>query len=273
MNFDKGMSPNLQGHSMLFLNEIWPKNVGKHEYKDGDISKQCMTHLNTFSNVTSRFINCTVTNSRPLRYCKNCVSEYVSVQNAFTLIWNDGAAPENNCREQILRADTIQLSLRTHKFVQSIWESSTCDLCFDPPIINTSQPSTMTQTLLKKISVTLDCFKDFSLYHNDSDSNNSVCGKCKTLYCEADDYYEMVEQEGKLCSDLIDSMNYTRLAWAGKYNCTIALPDTGVIWVITALVFLLPFLLYIGVVFYDKRYASRFRGFEDSYCQDLDGSD
>jgi len=263
------------GNTMLFLTEPWPiTDFEKTGYLDGAISKQCMKHLLTFSAVTSRFISCAVTNSRPLRYCKFCVSEYVSVQNAFQLISGNSGDPKNNCREQILRADTILLSFRMHQFVQSIWEASMCYNCFDSPVVNTSQPSTLTATLLHKINVTLECFKDFSfLSHNGSDHNNTVCRRCKTLYCDADDYYKMVERKGKLCSDLVDSMNYTRLAWAERYHCTIALPDSGVIWVITALVFALPFLLYFGVVFYDKRYIARRRGFEDSYCQDLDGSD
>ena len=285
INFNERMLLTMQPYSVFgrngftqpFITENWQEiNISKNDFRNGGISSKCMAHLDDFSFVTSKFINCAVTNSRPLHYCKNCVSEFVSVQNAFARISNDSGGVHSNCREQILRADTIQLALVTYNFVESIWKSSDCAKCFDLPILNTSQPTVMTKTLLQKINDTLECFKDFSFINRNGSSNvnNSVCGKCRDFYFEASNFYEVVENENKLCSDLIDSMNYTRLAWAGKYHCTIALKDNGVVWVITILVCLLPIVLYIGLVFYEKRYAARsssYIGRDD--CQGFESSE
>ena len=255
------------GGSKLLMSKLWQvadfTDVG---FKFGEISQKCMDRLTNFSTATSKFIGCAVTNSRPLRYCENCVAEYLSVINIYSTISEDSSGAKNNCRQQILRADTIQLPVQTYHFVQDIWGKSTCNRCFDEPIksgTTASSPSNMTTELLKKINVTLECFKDFSdISEKDPNVNNSVCAKCKTLYRKANAYYEIVEDQDKLCSDLIDSMNYTRLAWANKYHCTGAKRDKGSIWVISAIVGLLPFILYIGIVIHHKRYTRRYAAYD-----------
>ena len=243
---------------ILLSNKPWQIiDLSSNGYDYGGISTKCMTYLKDFSNATSLFIDCAVTNARPLHYCEKCVSWYLSVNYMFGLITNDTSQQKHNCKEEILRADTIQLALLTYNFVKNIWETSHCDRCFNITYTNKTlkyDTNKMTESLLDKINVTLECFKDFSrVAHNDTHFNASVCDKCDKLYSEANDYYGLVEDKGMLCSDLIDSMNYTRLAWAGKYNCTIAKKDKGAIWIITAIVCLLPFLLYLALIVYDKK--------------------
>uniref|UniRef100_F7ADK7 Osteopetrosis-associated transmembrane protein 1 n=1 Tax=Ciona intestinalis TaxID=7719 RepID=F7ADK7_CIOIN len=215
----------------------------------------CLIELDNFSTATVLFMNCTLTNARPLQYCEKCVTEYISVQNSYNIITNDEDKSNETvgCKSEILRSDNIQVVLMTYEFVTSIWKKSNCDVCFEKiPTVNGSfryVPTNTTKTLLRKIKAVLLCFGNYSkntlpVVHL---KNETVCNMCKNLYCDANDLYQSVESQGNLCSDLIDSMNYTRKNWGNTYHCTVALPDEGEIWGLTALVCAMPVLLYVGV--------------------------
>ena len=244
--------------SMVKRKEMKLKFLSAREIPNNSASDDCMQKLQEFSYATSTFVKCAVAYSHPLHYCINCVSQYLNVMSTYSLIFNDTV--KNGCQEQLLRADTIQVSVMTYNFIQSVWSKSSCDQCFDTLSNGTIQynVSDRTNKLLHLVNVTKTCFKDFAHFPgNGSSSNDTVCQKCKQLYCNANDYYEIAESDGSLCSDLIDAMNSTRHDWAQKHGCTNALKDRGPIWVITALVGVLPFVLYFGIYFYDKRRIAR----------------
>nr|CAB3264594.1 osteopetrosis-associated transmembrane protein 1-like [Phallusia mammillata] len=243
------------GNEKSYRRECWSKKNCDKDIMTGSVSPDCMRYLEQFSNATAKFINCTVANARPLHYCENCVSEYMSVNNVYKIIFNnEGKNESSNCKRQILRADNVQVVLATYNFILYIWDKSKCDQCFDVTESNDTQiykPAESTKKLLAMIENTLSCFSDFGQGVVPGlvtqDPNQTVCSFCVKLYCEANDYYETVEKENKLCSDLIDSMNYTRLDWGQKFKCSVAQKDQGEIWEIAALVFSLPILLYVGV--------------------------
>ncbi|XP_076813310.1 osteopetrosis-associated transmembrane protein 1-like [Clavelina lepadiformis] len=237
------------------FNEFWVEVVPETvNVAEGRVPKECMKFLFAFSNATSDFIDCAVTNARPLHYCQKCAEKYVKVQEIYKLIFKDvSEGGMKGCKELILRADNIQVVLMTYDFVTSIWSKSTCDNCFNVSYKNHTKVYNVTKEaklLLKKINNTMDCFRDFASgifpSNQTSDSNSTVCTMCINLYCDANDLYDQIERDKLLCSDLIDSMNYTRLDWGKKYNCTIAVIDKGEVWIITAIVCFLPIMFYVG---------------------------
>jgi len=243
---------NEHGAQSKFIEVPWQRQELNKE--DGGVSKECLQYLKMFSDSTSQFINCSVVNARPLHNCENCVMEYVSVNDVYTKIFNDKVRNDSvDCKKEILRADNIQIVLLTYNFIQSIWKKSTCDQCFKKDVVNKTvvyQPTNSTLTLLKKIDDALECFDNNGKNGSSSHNMSDVCAICMQTYCDANNYYEEVENENGLCSDLIDSMNYTRQEWGQTYNCTLASKDHGEIWGITAIVCSLPLFFYFGLWFY-----------------------
>ena len=140
-----------------------------------------------------------------------------------------------------------------------IWKLSSCDQCFD--IVNTTVYKVKQDTLdmLQKIDDTIDCFNDFSYVTVDDVkvADSSVCTYCYNLYFDANKKYKDIKNRNGLCSDLIDAMNYTRLTWGEKYHCSLAVKDSGEIWGVTALVLILPVMLYLGAWFHTKYFLTR----------------
>ncbi|XP_039249756.2 osteopetrosis-associated transmembrane protein 1-like [Styela clava] len=235
--------------NVVFAEESWVK--GRTD-PSGGISEKCMKLLDSFSNSTSDFLTCILNYSRPLHYCEKCVSEFVDVLNTYAAICSDG---ENGttCQDELLRADNVQVILLAYDFVETVWDKSTCHNCYNSSVNKNGtteyKPTEETLLMLDEIDEVQKCFQDFA---EDTADNATVCDVCKKLYSNANKYYNMLDEEGKLCSDLKDSMNYTRRMWSKKFKCTVAQRNDLVIYGMAVAVGFFPVILYVGAFVYGK---------------------
>lgn len=113
-----------------------------------------------------------------------------------------------------------------------------------------------TVTMLKKIQETLECFHDFPA-DGSGTGNNSVCFICREFYIKSNNFYDDLEEQGQLCSDLKDSMNYTRRMWSTVFSCTVVIKDDLTIYSISIAVLLLPVIFYVGLWAFVERNERR----------------
>lgn len=243
---------------VVFVEESWIK--GRTD-PSGGISEKCMELLDMFSNETTTFLTCILNYSRPLHYCEKCVTEFAAVLNRYNAISAD-EVNGTTCQDELLRADNVQVILLAYDFVESVWDKSLCHNCYNCTVDKNGttvyKATEQTLEMLKKIDEVQDCFRDFA---EDSANNETVCKVCKSLYSSANKYYNMLDDDEMLCSDLEDSMNYTRRMWSKKFKCTIAVRTDLVIYGMSIAMAFLPALLYIGAFVYgkiqDKKRSSR----------------
>lgn len=221
----------------------------------GEISKKCLLLLEIFSNATSTYLKCIMCNARPLHYCENCVSEYSTAHNAYHGI----SQPVENgtrCKDELERADNVQVVNLVSDFIEVVWDKSDCRNCYNSTkngTTTTYKPTEETLKMLDKIQDVQSCFHDFSSHDVE---NASVCFLCKQLYIDANDYYNMLDNEDKLCSDLEDSMNYTRRMWSKDLHCINTVHPDLMIYGIAIAVGFVPLLFYLGLYYHGKRQLS-----------------
>ena len=216
-----------------------------------EMSNACVKMLDDFTAASSKFMSCVLLNGRPLHYCEMCYQEYVNV----TVVYNRIDADTNktsgpNCHQEILQSDYVQVVSVMYQDVANLWQRSNCDQCFDIANKTLYTVKNDTKIMIKKIDDTLDCFNDFAVIGGDG--SDDVCTYCHNLYYDANNKYRDIKQRKGLCSDLVDAMNQTRLNWGEKYHCSLAVKDNGEIWGITAIMLVLPILLYVGAWLHTK---------------------
>ena len=189
----------------------------------------------------------TLNNARPLAYCSECVDFYVDVKNSFIELNKMDNEYNISCENELLRADKFQIILKVWDFISDTWATSTCDKCFD--IRNGSYHMKMeTLKLAQLLETTLECFSVF----NKTSSDLKICEYCKSLYEASNDYYIDSEQKDILCADIIDTMNYTRIEWGATFHCYEAKRKGDGVFIITAIIGFLTFLLYFCSYYFQK---------------------
>uniref|UniRef100_UPI00398F6E6A osteopetrosis-associated transmembrane protein 1 isoform X2 n=1 Tax=Pristiophorus japonicus TaxID=55135 RepID=UPI00398F6E6A len=171
--------------------------------------------------------------------CRRLLREFGKISAALVNCVKDSG--NVSCSKQLLRSDRLQIVLKMHNYLQTIWTDSLCDACLNG---NKTVPSMDTVIFKKMLNDSLNCFEQYSSGHPDHGNHSDLCIKCKVSYNNLTVWYNRMEKKQNLCIDIIDAMNLTRQLWSKTYNCTVPCSDTiSVIAVST-------FLLFLPVIFY-----------------------
>ncbi|XP_056013686.1 osteopetrosis-associated transmembrane protein 1-like [Ostrea edulis] len=139
--------------------------------------------------------------------------------------------------------------------IQALWDASDCKNCFssmseDENGTVSFQFNTHTLKFLEQYDNFTDCIEKYTngIYPDFTFINSTVCSACEHKYREPNLHFVNMRKiyNGKICMDLVDMMNYTRLMWGGErdLNCTRHLKDDMVVLLTSFILLTVPFLFY-----------------------------
>ncbi|XP_066274592.1 osteopetrosis-associated transmembrane protein 1-like [Branchiostoma lanceolatum] len=212
------------------------------------IDSHCEKLLRKLGEKASRFTHCSILHARPLGLCSGCMYEYLAFMRVFDNITKEkDPTGDQSCAEVLLASDMTQIVVKTHQFIQSLWEASTCEQCFDigPEVNGTLNYRLSNNTLhfQEMANKTLLCFAQHT---NKTGSVSDVCTACKEPYDELNNLYNSLKDTAKLCVDIVDSMNSTRYTWSHRFQCLKHEQDTVAVAAIAIGLCILPVFFYIG---------------------------
>lgn len=216
-------------------------------YVGGD----CQELLNSFAKYTSDYTMCTMMNARPIKVCENCIDMYLDVHKSYNQLLKLYDEFDNQCKEEILNLDRLQVVDKGYRFVEDLWHKASCSECFKKDE-HGATISNLTDTTVKLISLS-DNTKACISNHENSTGNSSqtICNECKDEYLELNNYYN---RHRTRCMDIVDLVNTTRYQWSSTLGCCLDRRKIEEPFLIYALnICLLPILLYTFMYFYTKR--------------------
>lgn len=84
-------------------------------------SKNCTTLRNTFSNSHQNFVNCAITNSEPIKYCRHCGNGF----SALAIHYNNLLA-NDECKALWFNRDRLNILELVYSSAQSLWTAGSC---------------------------------------------------------------------------------------------------------------------------------------------------
>jgi hypothetical protein len=114
------------------------------------VQNACLAILDRLSDMSSTFLNCAVSRSRPFKLCEGCVDHYARLQDLIGLLdkvcldfiaklfflfclflktYSD-MDRKITCKQFLESYDSIQIVAQLISFVQNIWNLSFCDSKF-----------------------------------------------------------------------------------------------------------------------------------------------
>ncbi|XP_013383256.1 osteopetrosis-associated transmembrane protein 1 [Lingula anatina] len=220
------------------------------------ILPRCKAFLDLFGIAASKFTSCAITNGRPMRFCERCVADYQITRDRYEEIEKDDyhdTTTGMTCKDLLLNADRIMIIQHAKQFVENLWEKSHCNSCFAHFEYNkttsavTFQYDNRTLEFRKRLMQTEKCMnitEDLILSH----VNKSACEVCQPDYNDLNEYYSGIEetQKHKVCMDIADAMNMTRLRWSKTFKCTKKHRDVVPVLLLTVFFTFMPVMFYIG---------------------------
>ncbi|XP_030385988.1 osteopetrosis-associated transmembrane protein 1 [Scaptodrosophila lebanonensis] len=197
-------------------------------------SNSCETMLHNLANTQQLYVFCTTAHAVPVKICNGCGQQYLNMKNEYTQLMND-----INCSKQYSESDRINVVGTTQSVLTGLWNRANCDDCIK------GNHSDEYDTIWAKWAECLENNK----------KNNLECIACLPQYLELNDFYRELEKKniGKVCFDLQDSMNRSRVLWSKELKCCQREPRLAAfissVGVVTAIIVL----FYAGVVFLTLR--------------------
>ncbi|XP_016979507.1 osteopetrosis-associated transmembrane protein 1 [Drosophila rhopaloa] len=162
-------------------------------------NKICDKLVGELGDGQSKFIYCATTKAVPVNLCIGCAELYKNLTKDYENLIADA-----NCSKKYLNSDRINIVATTQGILTSMWQKANCDNCFRDDY----------WSKYDNRSIDLrDCLEKFK--------SDEVCLACKPFYLDLNQFYHEMESNvgGKVCFDLQDNMNRTRLNWSKTLNC------------------------------------------------------
>ncbi|XP_072178962.1 osteopetrosis-associated transmembrane protein 1-like [Diadema setosum] len=229
---------NLQGH--VALQHSFSESYSGEGEGDDTFTKchHRNTLLKNYSEASSEFLECAVKSAKPVRICEKCVREFKNVHYAWDMINKD-----EECKDDILVSDTLQIVTQTHSFLQSLWDVGLCENCYSAS--SHFEASNSTVQFLRQYNETIDCFIAFGGHAPGPEDNNStsICTNCSDQYKALNHVYNNIPENG-LCMDIIDLMNRTRMQWKSS-GCTPITRNFLFVMAVSVFICILPLFFYL----------------------------
>ncbi|XP_063698300.1 uncharacterized protein LOC134829230 [Culicoides brevitarsis] len=191
--------------------------------------------------------------------CQNCSDYFWTMFSGFELLKNttDTRPGHENakCIDELLHKDRMDYWSRIHAEAVKLWDDANCYKCHDwngtfvtDPTIPVHQNLTADfQTFLNYTEELKTC--------EDRETDN-ICQKCEKIYTDLNKFYEGIKKKdkAKICFDIENSMNRTRLYWSGNLGCC---HDDGVSFtvfsILASIIGILPIIFYSSAYLITKR--------------------
>ncbi|XP_052811891.1 osteopetrosis-associated transmembrane protein 1-like [Mya arenaria] len=191
-----------------------------------DLLPDCKAFVYEFSKRASHFIECSIDNARPFRFCCGCAEHYMKAKTVYNdIVKNDGTL--DNCKKLLLVSDRVQVINSVMSSIDKIWTDADCKQCFSS--LSEDANATVHYTLKKEVEDFFDLYNNFTacvnLTENVLSVNKLKCSECHQNYTDMNTRFNnMLFADNKnqhVCMDIVDMMNYTRLTWGEILNCTV----------------------------------------------------
>ncbi|GJQ86183.1 hypothetical protein Trydic_g12453 [Trypoxylus dichotomus] len=226
-------------------------------------STNCAVLRNDFGATLSNFTYCAINNSHPIRFCQDCVTNYIDVLTSFQNLSNSMDANGTMCYDPNVALDRLEIIGTMYSSSKNLWDRAKCNECF---VVNngtiTPQPANITTKFYELYKNVASCIEGEA-----PQNSTQMCQKCLDVYMELSNYYDSVSdinEEIANCMDIVDLMNGTRTFWSDKccryrhHKEYIFIMSTCLMLAITLLFYSLTKLLIdkkLPVVFLQSRFA------------------
>ncbi|XP_055337404.1 osteopetrosis-associated transmembrane protein 1-like [Paramacrobiotus metropolitanus] len=223
----------------------------------------CHENLTAYGYHSSAFLGCAVNFSRPILLCERCVEPYLIAQQSYIQYSQDMDQDGKSCEDMVYGSDMIGVVHRTNQSIESLWGDSRCSYCFNYYFIKHGtvqyQFSENLIIFMRKHRNLTDCFAkhgiilNFVLGDKMANITNSslVCQECYPLYKDLSDFYysNYTRDLARVCMDVVDVMNQTRIMWGKYFQCEKEHPGMFLVWAVTIIVFASTIVFYIAMFF------------------------
>ncbi|XP_022655927.1 osteopetrosis-associated transmembrane protein 1-like isoform X1 [Varroa jacobsoni] len=182
------------------------------------LTPECKEYLKDVAQSSSGFEVCALLCARPFRVCSSCFDDYAFAHNMFVNLKSGRGQVEKNCSEDLVSGDRVSIINRAFTYVTETWESGNCDNCLvvsksdDIVHFKVAEFAKEFQTRAEQVFKCID-----SHIKNES----RICTDCLSSFSNLSNFYHglVKKYEEKLCMDIIDIMNTTRVKWS-DYGCS-----------------------------------------------------
>ncbi|XP_064539392.1 osteopetrosis-associated transmembrane protein 1 [Drosophila montana] len=196
-------------------------------------SKNCVDLLRELANAQQHFVYCNTRHAVPdhpkdERLCIACNQKYSEMASSYdTLMKNE------NCSKIYMDSDRMNIVFTTQNVLKGLWNRASCEECFK------GNNSDNFQELYLSLSSCLEVNK------------GSECTNCLLKYITINDFYKNLDQKsnGKVCFDMQDVMNRTRVLWSKDLKCCQREVKMTAFLTSVAIVAVLPILLFYSAAF------------------------
>lgn len=236
-----------------------------------ELSDHCKWLLSNFSATVSTYLECMTFYAKPAKLCQTCEYKLTAVERAYRNIKDDSRDPI--CPTLLLSSDSLHMIEREYEHAQEVWQVADCNYCYDQPDAEIGKwiISNETKEFFYLFNRTIDCFAVF-LPINRSNSTEGIpglCSNCSEEYTALDRMFlSTFQSEDKICTDIFEAMNYTRIVWSKQYKCYARKRNLAEMIPIITLLLIIPYLFYPGVKITMDIYDSR----QKKKSEDLDKS-
>ncbi|OQR78870.1 osteopetrosis-associated transmembrane protein 1-like [Tropilaelaps mercedesae] len=182
------------------------------------ISDQCRLYLQYVAETNSAFEVCALLDARPFTVCTSCYENYALAYNTFVNLKNGRGQVAKNCSEDLVSGDRVSIINRAFNYLTDTWISGNCDNC----LVVTKEDNQLSFQIAEST-------KEFQYRRQrvteciDSHLRNqsTVCLDCQSTFLNLSESYNQLvnKYQNKLCMDIIDAMNETRVEWS-EYGCS-----------------------------------------------------
>lgn len=224
------------------------------------IYENCQAFIVEFAKQASHFIQCSIDNARPFRFCSGCVVHYEKAKTVYNDI-NLNDEKKNNCQKKLLNSDRVQVINSVYADFEGIWNSADCNNCFVSDSITEDINGTV------KFSLRQTTIDFIELYHNFTEciprnisnvtGTVTICKDCATYYDKMNSMFDKLLNDKTspqhVCMDIVDMMNYTRLLWGETLNCTRFHTEYASVMSLAVVLLLIPPTFYIVMKVYGTK--------------------
>ncbi|CAO1317654.1 unnamed protein product [Diamesa serratosioi] len=177
----------------------------------------CVSLLEEFVKANSKFTSSAGLTAEPFEMCignakHDTLAHYQDATLLFNELINDRDSKTNkSCASEYINLNRMNILVNLMENSNKIWQSAFCEDCYENSALSRNQSNHA--KLFLEYSMKFDvCIKN---------NSESVCKSCENDYNLLNKLYEqmMKSKQNKICFDLVDKMNKTRVEWSVKYFC------------------------------------------------------
>ncbi|ALC42962.1 CG14969 [Drosophila busckii] len=216
-------------HRLIFFLPLWMTF-----FCDTSASNTCKKLLAELADAQMWFVSCNTNHAVPVepvceRLCFGCKDKYTEMDNKY-----NNLLKVENCTQMYVDIDRLNIVLTTQNTLKGLWERAFCEDCFR---------GNNSETLSLMYANVNSCL--------DTPHRKDICAECSEDYTTMNNFYKNldVQNNGKICFDMQDMMNRTRVRWSRDLKCCKREVKMTLFIICTIVLAVVPFLLFYGTAF------------------------